>query len=595
MPSSLFLRVAVAVRLYFSRCTAALIYGVTQGSGKVRGWFRRARLVAGQTRQWKLGRVLPGQRKGSQRWFHQLSGDAAEELESMEEVPTLFRAWAGNFAAQIHVDDITSTGAPEIQAKIDPGEAGEQVPVNRPFFEPGEVYEFLRRRHQLEPDGSITIRAATRFYLDLYELAGRPKTRTTPGPSGKEDMFDLDNTKALDSGEATLFRTMLGKLLYMSAERPDCQAAIQYLSGKASAPTERALKLLRPRAPPSQRGYSGTPYRRLLRQQLRQRPNHTQKPVLGTDLRWPGPRLLFCSGTEGGDFKAELVALTQTTSESILVKKAWEFLVREPTTLVMRSNSSVARAIASRLGVGRVRHLQTSCLCVQQWVAQHLLKVLPVPTEFNPADLGTKCFTARRLRLLCYLVGMVEDNGDHVGHNEFREALARRGTQDRNRELLVRLVQLLAATSLQGCEFSPASPDNFFEDAAALIYFTILVFMRYLWLVILVLVVWTVARRVGSNDPEANPRTHKDKGKTSGTSRAMARSRRPRTTTARTASRRTRTPTTTCRTRPPTATCQSKCWEASRKVGSRGGCKDPGLVGRERAPDAQRRGAQSRA
>ena len=43
-------------------------------------------------------------------------------------------------------------------------------------------YEFLRRRHQLEPDGSITIRAATRlFYQDLYELAGRPK-RKSPGP-----------------------------------------------------------------------------------------------------------------------------------------------------------------------------------------------------------------------------------------------------------------------------------------------------------------------------------------------------------------------------------------------------------------------------
>ena len=41
----------------------------------------------GQTRQWKLGRVLPGQRKGSQRWFNQLSGDMTEDLESMEEVP----------------------------------------------------------------------------------------------------------------------------------------------------------------------------------------------------------------------------------------------------------------------------------------------------------------------------------------------------------------------------------------------------------------------------------------------------------------------------------------------------------------------------
>ena len=180
--------------------------------------------------------------------------------------------------------------------------------------------------------------------------------------------------------------------------------------------------------------------------------------------------------------EAELVALTQTTSESILVKKAWEFLVRAPAELVLRSDSSVARAIASRLGVGRVRHLQTSCLWVQQWVAQHLLKVLPVPTEFNPADLGTKCFAAKRLRLLCYLVGLVRDNGDHVGHHEFREAVARRaGNVDRNKDVVVRLVQLLAAANLLGCEFGPGGPDDLFEDLAALIYMTILFVVRYLW------------------------------------------------------------------------------------------------------------------
>ncbi|CAE7436535.1 unnamed protein product [Symbiodinium sp. CCMP2592] len=494
----------------------------------------------GQARQWKLGRVLPGQRKGS------LSGDVAEDLESMEEVPTLFRARAGNYAAQIHVDDITSTGAPEIQEKIQKTlESKYQVKVNGPFHSPGDMYEFLRRRHQFEPDGSITIRAATRFYQDLYELAGRPKKRSTPGPSGKEDMFDLDNTKALESGEATLYRTMLGKLLYMSAERPDCQAAIQYLSGKASAPTERAAKLLRHlvgymwenqgygvklKLHPGrsvmqltgdhQGGPGGEEHEHLIEgfsdsnfanDRTTRRSLSSGQIFIGQALAYSfvrGQKVVTLSSGE-----AELVALTQTTSECILVKKAWEFLVQQEATLTMRSDSSVARAIASRLGVGRVRHLQTSCLWIQQWVAQHLLKVLAVPTEFNPADLGTKCFTARRLRLLCYLVGLVHDNGEHVGQNEFREATARRAGQgDRNNDVVVRLVQLLAAVTLQGCEFGPAGPGELFDDLASLIYVVILVSVRYFWFVGLLAVAWWLGRR-SSGQPAQEAPQQKGRGK----------------------------------------------------------------------------------
>ena len=65
--------------------------------------------------------------------------------------------------------------------------------------------------------------------------------------------------------------------------------------------------------------------------------------------------------------EAELVALTQT------VGKAW--LTRASADHVARSDSSVARAIVSRLGVGRVKHLQTSSLWIQQWVHRKELRV----------------------------------------------------------------------------------------------------------------------------------------------------------------------------------------------------------------------------
>ena len=75
----------------------------------------------------------------------------------------------------------------------------------------------------------------------------------------------------------------------------------------------------------------------------------------------------------------------------------------------------MARAIASRLGVGRVRHLQTSCLWIQQWVLAKTLRVAPVPTQFNPSDMGTKSLPQRRLRMLCFLAGVVDDRGNPVG------------------------------------------------------------------------------------------------------------------------------------------------------------------------------------
>ena len=63
--------------------------------------------------------------------------------------------------------------------------------------------------------------------------------------------------------------------------------------------------------------------------------------------------------------------------------------MRTEAALVIRSDSSVARAIASRLGVGRVRHLQTACLWIQQWVAQRLLRMLPVPKNLRPMEAGS--------------------------------------------------------------------------------------------------------------------------------------------------------------------------------------------------------------
>ena len=59
--------------------------------------------------------------------------------------------------------------------------------------------------------------------------------------------------------------------------------------------------------------------------------------------------------------------------------------------LSLRTDSSSAKAIASRRGTGKsTRHIQTRMLWLQERVAAKHLRVVKVALESNPADMLTK-------------------------------------------------------------------------------------------------------------------------------------------------------------------------------------------------------------
>ena len=59
-------------------------------------------------------------------------------------------------------------------------------------------------------------------------------------------------------------------------------------------------------------------------------------------------------------------------------------------TLEILSDSSAARGFSHRKGLGKMRHIQTRYLWVQERVHEGHLKVLPVKGTQNPADVLTK-------------------------------------------------------------------------------------------------------------------------------------------------------------------------------------------------------------
>ena len=58
--------------------------------------------------------------------------------------------------------------------------------------------------------------------------------------------------------------------------------------------------------------------------------------------------------------------------------------------LQLHTDSAAAIGIASRTGLGKLRHLQVHLLWVQQHVRNKVFELLKVPGKENPADLFTK-------------------------------------------------------------------------------------------------------------------------------------------------------------------------------------------------------------
>ena len=119
--------------------------------------------------------------------------------------------------------------------------------------------------------------------------------------------------------------------------------------------------------------------------------------------------------------ESEFMALVAGCSEGMLVRHLWNRITGGARKMKARSNSSVARGMTQRQGIGRVRHLDASMLWIQQKEREKILSVAPIPTDLNSADIGAKNLPKKRLRGLQYMLHMVDSVGDCMGEPEFRE------------------------------------------------------------------------------------------------------------------------------------------------------------------------------
>ena len=148
--------------------------------------------------------------------------------------------------------------------------------------------------------------------------------------------------------------------------------------------------------------------------------------------------------------EAEFVAMVGGCSDGLLIRHLWTKMTNEECEMKVRSDSSAARSMVQRPGIGRVRHMDAALLWIQQKEQDKILVVSPIPTELNTADIGTKGLTRSRLFGLLFMLKMIDGAGDRVGHEEYKELESRermrKGTQKvlKNKNLHVGLIWLLS-------------------------------------------------------------------------------------------------------------------------------------------------------
>ena len=228
-----------------------------------------------------------------------------------------------------------------------------------------------------------------------------------------------EDFEKLTPAEATVFRGLAATANYLGADRVDLQHAAKELCRLMSAPTGRAMKKLKHLA----RYLVGVPELAIcFPWQF-----WLGKLTAYVDSDWAGCRRTRKS-TSGGIIchGAHVVKSWSTTQATIALSSGEAELYSNiegaarlmgaqslaadlgwSVALDMHTDSSAGKSIASRQGIGKVRHLDTKFLWLQQAVYTKRLVMKKIKGTENPGDILTKYLSANEMQRVVEMYGIV--------------------------------------------------------------------------------------------------------------------------------------------------------------------------------------------
>ena len=395
----------------------------------------------------ELGKVLPGQRAGSQWWYEDLTSVLCAELQmkQCEEYPNLLCNDDRTCMVLLHVDDMLVCGKKDYVFDKFVPTLQKHYKISASYLQDvGDELTLLKRTHRLLADGRLAIAPHPRHIEQLMKLTGIKATSKPKRVPGHAAIDEADDSEKLDDAEASEYRSGVGILLYLAIDLPHAQHAIRHLSTGMSSPTKQLKDILRHLVS----FLFGTKDLQLcldfrgddvgLHNCYTQHGNEVHLEVY-SDSDWGsnkqhrksvsagyiccGTALLYSSSRTQrvvalSSAEAEVYAASSTACDGILIGKLVAFCTGRNVVIHHLMDSAAARGILARQGVGRIRHLSCRILWLQQLVKQRS-KVVPftdTPELFhlvsgvsgsnNIADLGTKRLGKTRLAELMNLCNL---------------------------------------------------------------------------------------------------------------------------------------------------------------------------------------------
>ena len=284
------------------------------------------------------------------------------------------------------------------------------------------------------------------------------KSVATPGVKVTKDILDMD--KPLVQQKHTHFRAVAARGNYIGPDRPEAQFSAKEICRWMSAPTELGVAALK------RLGRFFVDHRRLIFEYPFQDAKgfdiysdtdwagciRTRKSTSGGCLMLGAHLLKSWSATQG------LVSLSSGEAEFYGVTKAsgialgMQSLMKDLGTILsvrVWTDSSATMGICGRQGLGKLRHIDTRSLWIQQRLRSGGLELRKVRGEVNPADLFTKHLSSReRITDLLRLLGCRFSGGRAAAAPQQRRGL---GSQE----------EILATTGPGGCAGRRAQRDGY--------------------------------------------------------------------------------------------------------------------------------------
>ena len=381
-----------------------------------------------QTHAGELLRHMYGTRLAADGWQEEYSSFLVSKLHFVQGVstPCVFRHPDKQIVVSVHGDDFTAAGAAEdldwyesqiskayeitIQPRLGPGDedAKEAVVLNR-------IIRWTSTGVEYEADP----RQAEKLLIETG-LDENVNSVATPGVRLSFDEIEKD--EPLEQKFHTSFRAAAARANYLAADRPDCQYAAKEICRWMSSPCRSAWNALKRLC----RYIAGLP--RLVYRYERQDVRYID---IYTDTDWAGCAKTRKS-TSGGCvlLNGHSIKTWSSTQSSVTLSSGeaefagvvrgagvglgYASLLRDlglDIPIRLWTDSTAAIGICSRQGLGKLRHLDTHTLWVQQAVRAKRFEIRKVLGDKNPADLMTKHSISRdkQSQLIklqnCYFVG----------------------------------------------------------------------------------------------------------------------------------------------------------------------------------------------